>query len=383
MGNITIIGTGLAGYTLAKEIRKLDKDAELRLISSDSGGFYSKPMLSNVLAKAKTPETLITATAEEMAQQLSAEILSNTTVTRIDAGARSIDLQLNEGSRMLTYDRLVLAVGAEPVDPRLEGDAGDSVLSVNSIADYEAFFTRVAAANKVTIIGSGLVGCEFANDLLSVGKEVSVIGPSALPLDGLIPEEVARVVKKVLAEQGVHWHLGVYAKSVNHDANKYAVKLSDGSHLQADVVLSAVGVRPKLELAKAMGLHTNKGIVVNEYCETSIENVYALGDCMEINNAVLAYVLPIMNCARALAKTLSGDKTRVHLPAMPVVVKTPAIPVVAAPPASTEGQWQYDYQESGLSAQFLDKNGSLLGFALAGDAVKQRQSLSKLLPDLL
>ena len=129
MAPITIIGSGLAGYTVARELRKLDKDSPLRIISRDHGGFYSKPMLSNALAGNKSAEQLLMKSAAQMAAELNAEVLCDTRIDSIDRHAH----QLHGSAGVLDYSKLVLALGADPFTPELAGDAADEVLSVNDL----------------------------------------------------------------------------------------------------------------------------------------------------------------------------------------------------------------------------------------------------------
>ena len=380
MPPIVIIGSGLGGYTLAKELRKLAPDLPLHIITRDDGAFYSKPMLSNALAKGKTPQTLATASAEQMAAQLHATIWAHTEVTAIDVAAHTVTAR----GESVPYDKLVLAVGAQPIHPPIAGNAAAAVCSVNNLTDYAHFRERIEQARHVAIIGPGLIGCEFANDLVLAGKAVTVIGPAAEPLDRLLPPQAGRALREALAEAGVSWRLGVSVQGVDRHDNALALRLSDGTTIVADAALSAVGLRPNLDLVHKAGIATRSGIVVDCYLESSAPDVFALGDCAEVEGLVLPFVMPIMQAARALAKTLSGTRTAVRYPAMPVVVKTPAHAVVVAPPPpGSEGRWEVTVTERGARAIHRDGQGRMLGFALTGATVAEKQSLTKELPPWL
>ena len=380
MRAIVIIGSGLAGYTLAKELRKLAPETPLHIITRDAGAFYSKPMLSNALAKGKTAETLATADAGQMAAQLHATIWTHTEATAIDAAARTVAAR----GETLAYDKLVLAVGAEPIRPPLDGDGAAAVCSINNLADYARFREQIEDARRVAVIGPGLIGCEFANDLVQAGKQVTVIGPPSAPLDRLLPPAAGRALQEALAAVGIVWRLGVAAQRVERRGKALALQLSDGSVVEADAILSAVGLRPSTALARAAGIKVNRGIVVDRYLESSAPDVFALGDCAEVEGLVLPFVMPIMQAARALAQTLAGTRTAVAYPAMPVVVKTPAHAVVVAPPLpGVEGTWEIEVEEKGVRALCRDRQGKLLGFALTGTTVAQKQMLSKDLPPWL
>src|SRR5690606_3718191 len=166
MQPIIIIGAGLAAYTFAREFRKLDKATPLVLITADDGGFYSKPMLSNALAQKQEPAQLVTRSAEQMAAQLDMQVITRSPVTEIDVAGKKVRTANGEHE----FDKLVLAIGSQPIRLPLAGNAASRVLSVNHVDDYAVFRSLLNAADEtarkqVTILGAGLIGCEFANDL--------------------------------------------------------------------------------------------------------------------------------------------------------------------------------------------------------------------------
>ena len=219
MDPIIIIGTGMAGYSLAREFRKLDQTAPLTLISSDDGRSYPKPMLSNALAKGKTADQIAMFDAEAMAKTLGAEILTHRTVVKIEPKIQA--LGLDDGSQQ-KYSKLILALGASPIVIPIGGDAAEDVLSINDLMDYTVFRERLAGANHVALIGPGLIGCEFANDLVaSSDVRVSIIGPDLLPMSNVLPKPVAEQLHHKLSESGVEWHLGSTTESINHNGNAY------------------------------------------------------------------------------------------------------------------------------------------------------------------
>ncbi len=382
-GRIVIVGTGLAGYNTARELRRLEAGRRLPLaiVTRDDGRFYSKPDLSVALARGKAPDELALAGPEEMAAQLEAEILTRTTVARIDRERRAIEL---EDGRGIAYGRLVLALGADPIRLPLAGDAAGEVLSVNDLAGYARFRERLDGHERVAILGAGLIGCEFANDLAAAGHAVTVVDPAPWPLARFLPEPAGRRLERELAGLGVTWRFGVTAERVDRVDGALALRLSDGSAVTADVALSAVGLRPRTALAAAAGLEVRRGIVVDRLLRTSDPAIHALGDCAEVEGLVLPFVMPLVQEARALARTLAGEPTPVRFPAMPVAVKTPAHPVVVAPPPEgAEGAWEVAEDDAGVRALYRGPTGRLLGFALTGAHVKERPALARELPPVL
>lgn len=380
MNTLVIIGTGLAGYNFAKEFRKLDAERPLVFLTSDDGKNYSKPMLSNGFTKQKTADQLAMHTPQEMAEQLSATVRTHTCVSKIDTVQKRV---YTEGEDYIPYGDLVLAWGADTFRVPMEGDAVADVLSINDLTDYAAFRTKAANAKKVLIIGAGLIGCEFANDLCNGGFQVTVVDPAGRCLPALLPPEASAAVAKGLETIGVTFHFGPAVKAVHHHAGAYRCTLTDGTVVDADIVISAVGLRPRIALARNAGLTVNRGIVVDQTLHTSAKHVYAFGDCAEVNGYVLPYVLPLMAAARALAKTLAGTPTAVSYGAMPVTVKTPACPIVVCPaPLGVHGSWRIEGEGQHVKALFIDTDGKAVGFALTGDATHEKQALAKQMPVL-
>lgn len=374
MQPILIVGSGLAGYTLLKEIRKRDASVPVTLVTADDGAFYSKPNLSNALTAGKSAAALASASAEKMAADLNATVLTHTRVTAIDTQARRIRTADTE----LGYDRLVLALGADPFAHGLGGSGAMDVLAVNDLADYAAFRAAIDGRKRITVLGGGLIGCEFANDLAHAGFAVEVVHLGDWPLERLLPVEAGRRLADSLAAIGVTWHFGRTGKSIERTADGYRLTLDNGDTVATDAVLSAIGLKPRTQLAQAAGIPVNRGIVTDRLLETGAANVYAMGDCAEVDGLNLHYVQPLMVQARALAATLTGTPTPVVYPPMPVMVKTPAHPVAVLPPKmGATGGWKVDCSDTGICALHLDDSGRMQGFALTGSETSRRNTLAK------
>jgi rubredoxin-NAD+ reductase len=380
MNPIVIIGSGMAGYTLLREFRKRDAATPVTLITADDGRAYSKPNLSNALAQRRAPEQLASETAEQAAAKQNARILTHTRVTAIDPAAKTVATDKGE----IAYDRLVLALGADPIPHGLAGDGVERVYAVNDLVGYGRFRVALEGARKVAILGGGLIGCEFANDLAAAGIASEVVNLGPYPLNNLLPPEVGEVLTRALADKGVTWHFGRTGKAVEVVGEGVALTLDDGSRVEADRVLSAIGLRPRTALAAAAGLTVKRGIVVDRQLRSSDPAIFALGDCAEVEGLVMPYVQPLLLQVKALAAVLAGEPVQVSYPAMPVVVKTPACPlVVLPPPQGMAGEWQVEGEARDLKALFQDGEGRLRGFALTGKTTPQRLELAKGIPGLL
>lgn len=377
---VVIIGSGLAGYLFAKEFRKLDTTTPIEIITASDGVFYSKPLLSTALTSKKSISQLKIYTASEMSLQLHARIHTHIMLEAIDVASQTIKIR----GEQITYRNLIMACGSTTIIPNLQGNLS-SLVAINDLSAYQRFRMQIDGKKSIVILGAGLVGCEFANDLVNVGYHVEVISTDPYPLVKLVPECVGVVLQESLANKGVKWHLNKAATIVSSKESGYIVGLADGDVVHSDVVLSAIGIAPECSLAKTLNLKCNLGIVVDRYLKTSIDNIYALGDCAEVAGEVRQYVGPLLQCARALARHLMDNDNNhpVQYPPMPIVVKTPACPVVAyPPPVAIDGVWQYCGEGNNQKALFYDRQGKLWGFALLGDYVREKMLLSRQIPDV-
>lgn len=379
MHPIIIIGSGLAGYNTAREIRQHNLQIPITMITQDGGAFYSKPLLSTSLAQLKSAESLMTMTADVMQEKLSLTILTHQTVVQINPQQQTICL----GDQALPYSSLVLALGADTPIPPVTGDAANELLTINDVYQYQRFREQLQTGFHVALIGAGLVGCELANDLCQSGHKVTCIDQANTALSQLVPAAIGEALQAALHEHGVSWQLGRRVTAVDRHHLQLRVCLDNATSLDADIVVSATGLRPRIALAAASGIETNRGIVVNEFLETNMPHVYALGDCAELNGWLLPYVAPLMQEAKALGKTLTGEKTQVHFPIMPMSVKTTVYPITKyCPPSLTNPEWLIEYSPEGIRAKVFDTQSNLAGFILTKETVKERATMVSLLSRL-
>lgn len=373
--SIVVVGSGLAGFGVLRELRRLSPEAKLTMVTLEDGHFYSKPALSTALAKGKTAETLITSNAQKMIAQLKLD-------ARIGREAEVID---RAGKAVLTtggpvhYDALVLATGALPVQPPIAGEAAHRAIAVNQLDHYDRFRKELPDGARVLIMGSGLVGTEFANDLVTTGHRPIVVDMLDLPLAQLVPPAVGEKVRDALAAQGVEWHLGRKVGAIDYkgDVPGYVATLDNGTRIEADLVLSAVGLRPNVALAAEAGLEVGMGIKVNQYGQTSDPNIFAIGDCAQYPHGLSAYVTPIMAAARGIAPSALGSPTPMRFPPLSVQVKTTLLPInLLPPPHQTSGEWRcLEDDTQGSKHVFVDTDGIVRGYVLTKDKCEQRMEM--------
>ncbi|MDN7132118.1 FAD-dependent oxidoreductase [Halomonas sp. MC140] len=384
---LVIIGTGMAGIGLARALRRLGDTRSITLVSADSGDDYSKPLLSNGFSKGLAPEKLAQRSAAELGEELNARVVTHTPVTALDVDNQSVLLGNSPEHERLSYETLVLATGATPRMPfSSEPSVASRCFTVNDLDDYRRFHQALSHGHsRVAIVGAGLVGCEFANDLHAGGHPVSVIAPEGNLLARLLPPPLGHALGDAFSDAGIRLYLGRTIESIalSH-ANDMALHLDNGSVLSADVILMATGLAPRTALAEAAGLTvSSSGIVVDRHLRTSHPNIYALGDVACVDGVNAMYVQPLQASAKALAATLAGTPTRVSFGAWPVVVKTPLLPVVAYPAPSSPERWRIEGEGGDISALAEDKDGRLIGFALTGGCVRRKVELSRAAPALL
>lgn len=365
---IVIIGSGFAGYQLVKEIRKLDSSIPISMYTNDDGAYYSKPKLSNSISKGVSGHELIISTAEENAIKFDINIYPFSNINGINSSEKFITLE-SGGQR--PFSKLVLATGAKCKTIPVAGNASGEVIQVNSLFDYIKFKTLLANKKRVLIMGAGLIGCEFADDLSSKDYDVTLIDPSSTLLSSLIPEQASRLLEEKLAEQGVNSITKSHAVDISYSDNALLVTLNDGSVVETDVVLSAIGIQPNISLAKQSAIECVSGIKVDSQLQTKQKDIFAMGDCAEVDGRHLPYIAPILHQAVALAKTLLFEDTPVKYPVMPVVIKTNSLPIHCVPkPKGAQGKWAVDADdEDGFAARFIDESESTFGFVLTGNKV--------------
>ncbi|MGI9345108.1 MAG: FAD-dependent oxidoreductase [Gammaproteobacteria bacterium] len=408
---VVIIGSGMAGYAAAKALRKEGYTQKLSMISTDGGEMYAKPKLSNSLAMQKLPEQLIDATRAEISNDLDLDFYPYTLVEKIDIQAHKLyavpapqnppiapDLVWRqhgiEGATIqhgqpieLDYSSLILATGSAPVRLPLEliapSGSQAEICSINSLNDYIQFRNHLQKRkiSKALVIGPGLVGCEFANDLLTQNIQVDILGPDPWPMSLLIPENPGNKLKQALEKAGARWHLNTQLKApIYYEDGLYRTVLPNGDRIETELILSAAGIRPEVQLAKTSGLTVNAGICTDSYLRTSAPDIYALGDCAEITGRVRLFVQPIRIAAAALAKTLTNNPSEAVFPPISVGVKTSLHPVnmLLAEPGSArkQDQWHCTLSEDGCWSRYYDSDGILKGFVLTGDQVAKRQEMT-------
>ena len=373
---VAIVGAGIAGWTVAEELRARDPERPITLISNDEAAAYTKPGLSMAIGQGRAPADLIEQSGPAKAAELGITLQANTAVISLNT----------DGKRLLTtrgpvhYGDLVLALGARQRFRAFDGDAVGRITRLNHLAAYRRLRERLDDESRhVTIIGAGLIGVELAEDLTAGGHRVTVLDLSERMLDRLAPAPLGSELGEHLAAKGVDFrpHTSL-ARLDHHDDGRLKVTLTNGGELVTDEVISAMGLVPNTDLARRAGLVTNRGIVTAlETMQTSDNHVYAVGDCAELEGRSYFFIEPIRRMAKTAAAHLAGEFLPFeHRPAA-IRVKTPSLPVMLCPPDRSQvdlGRWVPHRVPDGQRNDFVSR-GTLAGYALAGKAVSEHESL--------
>ncbi len=270
-----IVGNGPAGVNAALTLRRIAPWDQVTVVAEEAQPFYSKVVTSYFVAGKSPYENLLLAGAEAFR---GIELLTGRRVERVDAAAREVTL--SEGEK-LPYDRLLLAVGASPATPPIEGAKLPGVFTLWTHDDAVGLKERVQEGQRAVVIGAGLVGLKAAEAFLLRGLSVTVIEL----LDRVLPQVLdtgdAGRVQKVLEAKGLSFRTGASVVQIAGEGKVERVVLSDDSVLGADVVVLATGVRPNLSLARSARAAIGRGILVDEFQQTSVPGIFAAGDVTE------------------------------------------------------------------------------------------------------
>ena len=268
---IVIVGGGAAGFAAAEMLRRENYQDSIIMLSSDAALPYDRPNLSKDYLAGSAPFDYVPLRQENYYHENDIEVRLGQTAFDIDIRAREVVLA---GGDKVPYDRLLLATGAEPVRLPIPGANQPHVRTLRSLADCHAIIEYAKAARRVVVIGASFIGLEVTAALRARGLEVHVVAPEKRPMERILGPQMGDFVRALHEEHGAVFHLDDTATAIDDKQ----VKLKGGGTLEADLVVIGIGVRPRLELAEKAGLKSDRGVLVNQYLETSAPGIYAAGD---------------------------------------------------------------------------------------------------------
>jgi len=301
---LVLIGNGMAGMRTIVELLKLSPDQyDITVFGSEPHGNYNRIMLSPVLAGDKNIDQIMMQNVEWYKEK-GITLHTSKTITHID---RSAQIVSTEDGLTTPYDKLIIATGSNPVILPVEGKELEGVISFRDINDVDIMIETAKTHKKAIVIGGGLLGLEAANGLMIQGMEVSVVQRGHTLMNQQLDQAASDLMQIELEAKGMRF-------LVDHDTAEFIgndrvekVRFKDGSEVDADLVVMAVGIRPNIALAQESGIMCERGILVDDTLKTYSKNIYAVGECVQYRNETFGLVAPLYKQAKVCAAQLAND----------------------------------------------------------------------------
>ena len=299
---LVLIGNGMAGMRTVDELLKLAPDKyDITVFGAEPHGNYNRIMLSPVLAGDKTMDEIIIQSVQWY-QDNDITLHIGKSVIKIDRFKREV---IAEDGITAHYDRLILATGSVPVMLSIPGNELEGVISFRDINDVNVMIETAKNHKNAIVIGGGLLGLEAANGLMVQGMEVSVVHRGSTLMNQQLDQTASDLMLAELEAKGMRFLL-------NHDTAEFIgkerverVRFKDGSEVNADLVVMAIGVRPNIKLAQDSGIQCERGIIVDNTLQTFSPNIYAVGECVQHRNQTFGLVAPLFEQAKVCANHLA------------------------------------------------------------------------------
>lgn len=373
-----IIGNGVAGTEAATTIRKNDDKSEITIITKSNNLFFFRPRLIDYIAGNVSVDK-ITPFKKNFYQDNNIKIILNETVTDIDDVKQTVSTLSN---KTYEYDKLLLAQGAKPFIPPIEGVAKKGVFTLRGIADADNIKEYCQNKKNIIIIGGGLLGIEVANSLLNTGANITIVEFFDYLLPRQLDADGSELLSNLLKQKGLSFKLGCSTTSINGDESVKSITLNSGEELVADAVLLSTGIRPRLELTKNTDIKINKGIIINDFMETSVKNIYAAGDISEHNNICYGLWIPSKEQGFSAGQNMTNVKTKYSGSKIETRMKVTGISLFSAGDFNKEDVEIKTIKHDSIYKKIVFKNNILYGAISLGDN-KFAITLSKIFEEKL
>lgn len=306
---LVLIGNGMAGMNTIEHLLKLNPERyDITVFGAEPHPNYNRIMLSYVLAGSTTEEDVFIH-AEDWYARNRVRLYKGQKVTGIDTTARTVISEGVEGLLQASYDKLIVATGSNAFVLPIPGANLPGVIAYRTLQDTELMRKAADKYRKAVVIGGGLLGLEAARGLLNLGMEVDVVHLGECLMERQLDSTASKLLQSELEKQGMRFLLNKQTAEVLGEERAAGVKFADGTWTKADLVVMAVGIRPNVGLAKAAGIEVAQGIVVNDWLETNVPDVYAVGECAQHRGVAYGLVAPLYEQGAVLAKRLAGVET--------------------------------------------------------------------------
>ncbi len=299
--SLIVIGNGMAPGRLLEHLQEIDAERySVTIFNAEPRVNYNRLMLSPVLSGEKTYQDIITHDDDWYARH-NIQLHKNTRIDAIDTTAKTVTTLKGE---QFAYDKLVIATGSTPIMIPLPGHDLPGVLVYRDLDDVEAMLDAAKTCSNAVVIGGGLLGLEAAAGLNEQGMNVTVVHLAPHLMEKQLDKPAALLLEKAIKEKGIQVLTSADTAEINGDQHVTGVTLKDGTHIEAEIVVMAVGIKPSTAIAESAGVSVNRGIDVNDQMQTSDSSVYALGECVEHRGNCYGLVAPLYDMAKVLANSL-------------------------------------------------------------------------------
>ena len=366
---LVMIGNGMAGVRCMEEILKRNREAfDITIVGDEPYPNYNRIMLSHVL-QGKTEIKDININDWKWYEDNDITLFTGEKVTEIDPEEKEI--KTDKGS-VISYDELIIATGSSAFILPVNGSELEGVIGFRTIQDTECMIETADRYQKAVVIGGGLLGLEAARGLMDRGMEVEVVHLMPSLMEQQLDAPAAKMLKKDLEAQGMKFLMEKQTTEIYGNERVEGIKFSDGTSVECDLVVMAVGIRPNIQLAKHAGLDVNRGIIVDDHMQTSTPSIYAVGECAEHNGITYGLVAPLYEQGTALAAYLTGAKTTGYLGSiLSTQLKVAGCDLFSggkiAEDDETDAIIVHD-QFAGVYKKVLVANNKVVGVVLYGDA---------------
>ncbi len=366
MRRLVVVGNGMAGVACVEQILRHAPRFEITIFGDETHVNYNRILLSSVLAGERTSDEIALNTLEWYRRN---DIDLRLGIRIVDVNAPRKTVTGDDG-RVTAYDTLLLATGSSPFMPPIDGLNLDGVFTFRTLDDTRHLLDRAAPGVKAIVIGGGLLGLEAARGLQVKGCDVTVVHLMSTLMERQLDPDGGNYLAGKLEDLGINVLLGRSTVAIVGEGHVEGVALEDGTVLDADLVVVAAGIKPNVDLAYKAGVTVNRGIVVNDWMETSDPDIFAVGECVEHRGVCYGLVAPLLDQGKVLAATITGNKG----PAYAGTVQAAKLKIMGVDVFSA-GDWseqhadpvRYEDRALGVYKKLTLRGGRLVGAILVGD----------------
>ncbi|SCG83129.1 nitrite reductase (NAD(P)H) large subunit [Proteiniborus sp. DW1] len=308
--NYVIIGNGIAGLSAAKEIRNNDKEGNITIITSEEYLTYYRVKLSHYISKTFDDDELLV-NKKSWYEENNIEVLLSKIVEKIDVDKKEV--RLDDG-KVVAYDKLLLANGSKPFVPPIAGKFKEGVFALRSLRDLKVIKNYFSSCEDITVIGGGLLGLEAAWAIKELGKKVNVVEFFPYLLPRQLDKELSELVSQKLRDNGLNLYFDTAAEEILGESKANGLRFKDNSEIKTDAILFSAGIRPNVDLVRDTAIEFDRGVKVDTYLKTNIEDVYAAGDIAEINGVVLGLWTAANEQGKIAGANITGANKEYKLP---------------------------------------------------------------------